>query len=182
MNRSADLLQAGETELFSRLFDQVGPSLLRLACGILLDPREAEDVVQEAFLRLLRVSRNGRLRGDENSSVALLRTIARNLAIDRLRKRKAWDNAQNAGIHDNDDSVETPLAWSEGRELEHRLLALMGHLSPLQRVVFLLRALEGLANRDIAESLGISIEDVKTHLKRSRAKLIPLLQEFEELR
>ncbi|MFH1741181.1 MAG: RNA polymerase sigma factor [bacterium] len=181
MKRPVHSLQTGDADMYGRLFDRVGPALLRLASGILLDSREAEDVLQEAFLRLLKTAREGRLSGGEDCAVGFLRTIARNLAIDRLRKRKVRNDAQSASVHQMESNSETPLAWSEHRELEERLLSLMGNLSALQRVVFLLRALEGLANREIAESLGIGIEDVKTHLKRTRAKLRPLLQDFEEL-
>lgn len=180
MMRSIDVRPTYDGAFYSRLFDRLGVALLRLAAGILLDPHEAEDVVQEAFLRLHDAARRGRLVGGEERAVGLLRTAVRHLAIDRLRRRKVRHEARE--VRDNPETAgeTTPFAWSEGRELEERLLALMGHLSDMQRAAFLLRALDGATNREIAEALGIGLEDVKTHLKRARAKLRPLLQDYKD--
>ena len=180
MMRPIDALRTGDAGFYSRLFDRLGAALLRLATGILLDPREAEDVVQEAFLRLHNTVQRGRLVGGEEEAVGLHRTAVRHPAIDHLRRRKVRHGARE--VRDNPETAAetTPFAWSEGRELEERLLALMGHLSDLQRAVFLLRALDGATNPEIAEALGIGLEDVKTHLKRARAKLRPLLQDYKD--
>lgn len=181
MNDSrADRLPS-EAQDYARLFDRYGPDLLRLAAGILFDPCEAEDVVQDAFMRLYDTVQWGKLKNAENAIPAFLRTTTRNLAIDAFRKRRTRRRyAENEQHAEPPNTPRTPFDWSEDREFERKFYSLLGRLSDLQRATMVLRAVGGESHREIAKALGIGVADVKTHLRRARAKLEPLLSEYED--
>ncbi len=121
-----------------------------------------DDVVQETYTRLLRAKSDGRL----TYAKAFLFTAARNLAIDMFRRRRAT-------VLEPIDEFEALPTLEErcdaGDALEHqqRLDALIEAVASLPercRQVMMLRHLDGLAYKEIAERLGISRETVKVHM------------------
>jgi len=132
---------------------------------LLLDADEAEDVVQDVFLRAFE-----RLRSDEPPQVweAWLVRVAVNACRDRQRsgwwksRRKRVDVGEAAlGIA---PSVE---AQSIGRERQARVWQQLSKLKARQRAVFVLRYIEGWSTEEVASSLGLSTGGVKTHLFRA---------------
>ncbi|MFH1742251.1 MAG: sigma factor, partial [bacterium] len=83
MRDSYAALCEGDPEEYSRLYDEHGMDLLRLATGIVWDAHEAEDIVQEAFLGLYETARRNRLKQGNSAVPGFLRRTTRNLAIDR---------------------------------------------------------------------------------------------------
>ena len=145
--------------LVARLFAEEGHRLVRLVRLFVDDRNAAEDLVQEGFIRLARNA--GRIK-DETKAAAYLRSIVLNLARDHnrrgivsLRHHLPFDQAR-ASTEDEivlrDDQQEVVDAL---RELPHR-----------QRTCIVLRYYEELGIDDIAETLGISRNSVKTHLRR----------------
>jgi RNA polymerase sigma-70 factor (ECF subfamily) len=121
-----------------------------------------DDLVQETYTRVLRAKSDGRL----TYAKAFLFTAARNLAIDMFRRRKV------TAFEPIDELKELP-ALEDQRDaadaLEHqqRLEALIEAVASLPercRQVMMLRHLDGLAYKEIAERLGISRETVKVHM------------------
>ena len=146
--------------LVVRLFEHEGRSLVRLARLFVDDRNAAEDLVQEGFIRL---ARNAHRIRDEAKAAAYLRSIVLNLARDHnrrglvsLRHHLPFDDARASTEDDivlRDDQREVIEAL---RDLPHR-----------QRDCLVLRYYEELGIDDIAETLGISRNSVKTHLKRA---------------
>ncbi|MBA3848505.1 MAG: sigma-70 family RNA polymerase sigma factor [Opitutus sp.] len=123
---------------------------------------ELDDVVQEAFLRVLRAHARGRL----DSPKAFLFATARNLALDRIRHRHVAPSAPLVDaegwdvLYDADDVAETV---ARNQELELLTEAIQS-LPDRCRQVFTLRKVYGLSQSDIARRLGISEHTVSAQL------------------
>ncbi len=129
--------------------------------------QDAEDVVQEAFLRALRFF--GSFRGGDGRSWLL--AIVRNTCRDWLRQHRATAAAFDEELHTPDADVETPetlLVQQADRERVRRALEAL----PIPwREVLILRELEGLSYREIGEVAGIPPGTVMSRLSRARRRL-----------
>jgi RNA polymerase sigma-70 factor (ECF subfamily) len=157
-----------------------------LAYWILGERAEAEDVVQDAFLRAFRAF--GGFRG-ENAKPWLL-AIVRNAAFRALQNRKrsarflilsgdvkGSDGQDVAEMASDDPSAESVLLAAEDRE---RLHAAMGALPVDYREIIVLREMEGLSYSEISEAVAIPIGTVMSRLSRARAELRELLAQRKE--
>jgi RNA polymerase sigma-70 factor, ECF subfamily len=140
-----------------------------LARWLMRNETDAEDVVQEAYLRA--ISHFAGFRGGDGR--AWLLTIVRNGCYDRMKQRGA--SAQNTdfdeGIHSGGRQVpnpETMLLLAERRELLKKSLA---ELPAEYREVLVLRELEQLSYRQIADIVGIPLGTVMSRLSRARQRL-----------
>jgi RNA polymerase sigma-70 factor (ECF subfamily) len=157
-----------------------------LAYWILGERAEAEDVVQDAFLRAFRAF--GGFRG-ENAKPWLL-AIVRNAAFRAIQNRKrsarffilsrdvkGSDGQVVAEMASDDPSAESVLLAAEDRE---RLHAALGSLPIDYREIIVLRELEGLSYSEISEAVAIPIGTVMSRLSRARAELRVLLAQRKE--
>ena len=146
--------------------------LVRLASILLDRTSDCEEVVQDAFVGLLR--RGGAVR-DPAKAPAYLRTAVLNGARSRLRRRRTSDR-HLASVRAPDDApgADEPslLADSSGR-----VVAALRQLPDRQREVLMLRYHLDLSEAEIAATLGISTGSVKTHAHRGLARLADLLEE-----
>lgn len=146
------------------------PLAFRVAVRMLGDRAEAEDLAQEAMLRLWRIAPEWRA-GEARVSTWLYRVVT-NLATDRLRRRRG------VGL---DDVPEMPdgAAGIQERLIEgDRLQALESALAQLparQRQAVVLRHLEGLSNPEIAAAMEIGVEAVESLTARGKRALAVLL-------
>ena len=153
-------------DLVVRLFHAEGRSLVRLARLYVDDRDAAEDIVQEAFLRLAR--RAGRIE-DVGRAPAYLRSIVLNLARDHNRRGLVSLRHHATAGHDVDVSGEVDqLVRSEDNQ---RVIEAVRQLPTRQRDCITLRYFEELGVDAIASTLGLSTNSVKTHLKRAMASL-----------
>lgn len=148
------------------LIENVLPSAARYRAlaGRLLGPGEADDLVQEAYAKLLTVSG---WRSIANP-VAFTLQVVRNLALDRLRRANVvridqFAAADLTGIRD--DGPDPHMIAAERSE-QDRLLALIAGLPRQCRKVTQMRLLEGYSTREIAEMLGLSVSTVEKHLTK----------------
>jgi RNA polymerase sigma-70 factor (ECF subfamily) len=128
----------------------------------------ADDVVQEAFIRAHQSLGSFELGRPFGPWIA---TIAANLALNHVRSPRFREE----GLPETHESVPaatpTPLEGVLDREADAQLRAALEGLPPEQRAVFVLRVVEDLSYREIAESLGISMGTVMSRLARAREKL-----------
>jgi RNA polymerase sigma-70 factor, ECF subfamily len=181
---SLEALRAGERAEFARLVETYSGVIYRLAIKMLEDPQDAEDVLQETFMKAYRHISS--FDGRSKVSTWLYR-IATNEALMLIRRRKNLPvsldepldlqdhEAQPVQIVDWCCLPEEDLMSSEARSyLDHAINTLSASL----RAVFVLREVEGLSTLETAEVLGLSEMAVKTRLSRARMRLRELLSEY----
>jgi RNA polymerase sigma-70 factor, ECF subfamily len=184
----------GDHAAFDRIMRRYNQRLFRLAVGVVGDAAEAEDVLQESYVRAYYAIRDY---AGSGSLGAWLARIVRNEAIDRVRARDhrrvrimlaadlATDDAAgeefvggNAGDQDvSDDSRSDPQAATEIAEVRQTLERAIERLPEQFRSAFMLREVEGLSVEEAAEYLGIPAATVKTRDYRARALLRSYLSE-----
>ena len=158
--------RADRDALVASLFDQEGVRLVRLARLFTDDRNAAEDLVQEAFIRLHRAAH--RL-DDRNKAAPYLRSIVINLARDHNRRGLMSLRHQEAMISHATPDLPEDLAISQDES--GAIIQQLRELSPRQRDCLLLRFYMDLTEVEIAETLGISANSVKTHCRRGMAAL-----------
>jgi RNA polymerase sigma-70 factor, ECF subfamily len=174
---SLEVLKAGDRAEFARLVDTYSGPVYRLALKILGDAQDAEDVLQETFIKAFR--HLSEFEGRSSISTWLYR-IAANESFMLLRRRHPEAVSVEEGTQTADGEQE-PLQivdWcclpeeefltAESREVLDKAI---DHLSPGLKAVFLLRDIEGLSVRETAEALRVSEAAVKTRLLRARLQL-----------
>jgi RNA polymerase sigma-70 factor, ECF subfamily len=175
---SLEALKAGDREAFVRLVDETSGHIYRVAYQMTGDEQDAEDVLQETYIKAFRALPDFEGR---SSLTTWLYRIAVNEALMLVRKR----NPQAISIEDN--TSFDPEAESDGMEIvdfcclpegelltseSRRLLDRAVQNLPVNlRVVFVMRDLEGLSIQETAEALNISENNVKTRLLRARLNL-----------
>ena len=160
----------GDLDAARDLTARLTPRLLGQAFRMLQDRAEAEDVTQEAMLRLWRVAADWR-QGEAQVSTWAYRVVA-NLCLDRLRKRRPVGLDQIAEPEDNAPSV------ADRMQDQTRLRALADALAAMpdrQAQAVALRHLEGLGNPEIAEIMEITVEAVESLTARGKRTLAALL-------
>ena len=165
---------ATETDQFERraaaLFNAEAPSLLHLARFYVDDKTAAEDLVQEAFIRL---SRNMARITDEARSAAYLRSIVINLARDHNRRGLVSLRHHPPAVEDEPSAEEAALGRSARQDVIDALRGLPGR----QRDCLTLRYYYDMSPAEIADGLGLSVNSVKTHLQRGLKALATTLEE-----
>ena len=146
------------------LFAQEGRSLVRLARLFVDDRNAAEDLVQEAFIRLARSAHRIQ---DETKAAAYLRSIVLNLARDSNRKGLV-SLRHHLPFELEQPSVEDEI---ELHESQREVIDALRELPQRQRNALVLRYYEEMGIDEIADAMGISRNSVKTHLQRGLAAL-----------
>jgi len=186
---SLESLRAGDRAEFVRLVETYSGSIYRLVYRILENQQDAEDALQEAFIKAFRsLTGHSRSSFDGRSSLATwLYRIATNEALMILRrhKRPVFSIDTPDG---NEDEEQEPLQivdWCCVPEIElmsaearSTLEAAIQRLPKSLGVVFLLREIEGLSTQETAEVLSMTETAVKTRLSRARLKLREMLSGY----
>jgi len=166
----------GDNAAASALVMRLTPRVLGYAARVLGDRAEAEDVVQEAMLRLWRIAPDWR-QGEAKVTTWLYRVTV-NLCTDRLRKSgRSVDIDAVAEPDDGRASVEATLIETD------RAAALQTALETLperQRQAVVLRHIEGLSNPEIAGMMDIGTEAVESLTARGKRALVRILSDRRE--
>lgn len=172
----------GDENAFRALVARVAPTVYRIAYRMLGRDAEAQDVVQETFIRVWQ--QLGKVR-DHAAIKAWICRIARNLCADRLRaeKRRPADALDEAELSDLAAAIEragrapkTPEEQVVSAEERAALLALVATLREKHRMVLLLRMVEGMRCEEIAATLGCPVGTVESRLHRARGELAGKLE------
>jgi RNA polymerase sigma-70 factor (ECF subfamily) len=155
--------------------------VLRITRAVLRDEHLGADAAQEAFVRLWRRMVGGGAALERPD--AWLRRAALCSALDLARRRevRTRDEAHAAEVESLAPAAGvSPLAQIGETELRERLERALTHLAEGQRTVFVLRHEGGLALREVAEALGVSLPTVKTQFARACLKLQAHLSAFRD--
>jgi RNA polymerase sigma-70 factor (ECF subfamily) len=165
----------GESDEFRTLVERYGRTLFRLAFRITGNEADAEDVVQESFIRAYRGLPQYDGRAGFQSWIC---RIASNYALDLLaaRKRRNWE--QIDGDEEHSGALESlpaggasPERLALNSQLRRHVESAMGGLTDLERAAFVLRHFEGLSLEEIGRALGISLNSVKQGVFRAVQKM-----------
>jgi RNA polymerase sigma-70 factor (ECF subfamily) len=162
----------GNTGLFELLMRRYNERLYRAARAIVRDEQEAEDIMQQAYVNAFTHLRQ--FTGAARFSTWLTQ-IAINESLARVRRRgryEAFDDERPiVEIFPFRNPAENPERQAFTGELRHLLEWAIDALPDGMREVFVLRDVEGLSTSEVAQSLGVSEDVVKTRLSRGRAAL-----------
>jgi RNA polymerase sigma-70 factor (ECF subfamily) len=171
----AEIIQqvlAGNTALFELLMRRYNERIYRAARSIVRDEQEAEDIMQQAYVNAFTHLRQ--FNGSAQFSTWLTR-IAINEALARVRRRGRYeafdDDLSNVEPFMSTNPVQSPERQAFAGELRGLLEWAIDTLPDGMREVFVLRDVEGLSTAEVAESLDVSEDVVKTRLSRGRAAL-----------
>ena len=175
-NRLAQLARSGDRSAFGQLVDLYKDKIFHLAYRMTGSRQEAEDIVQETFMRVY--ANLDKYDSRWKFSTWIFR-IGNNLCIDRLRKRRpTWSlDAENpdadggdgyAMLPTNDASPEDRMVLSE---MQKNIRDAIAQLPDKYRSVVVLRYLQDLSLNEIADILELPVSTVKTRLHRGRESL-----------
>jgi len=174
----------GDSGAFNELAERYQRNIFRLAQNITQNREDAEDVLQEAFLKAYEHLPD--FHGDSKFYTWIVR-IAVNEALMKLRKRK-WDKTVwlDEPVDTGEDAIAREIAvWEDNpeqryskEELHDILDKAVNGLAPPYRTVFVLRDMEGLSTEETAEALELSVPAVKSRLLRARLQLRDKLTAF----
>ena len=171
------LAKEGDEEAFTTLVNRFSGKIFRLAQHITQNQEDAEDVLQEAFLKAY--THLNSFAGNSKFYTWIVR-IAVNESLMKLRKRKSdklvsLDEPVDTG---EEEVVREVAVWEQTPETKFTQTELRGildgaveELDPIYRTVFLLRDVEELSTEETAEALDLTVPAVKSRLLRARLQL-----------
>jgi RNA polymerase sigma-70 factor (ECF subfamily) len=162
----------GDERAFRRLVDRHLPTVLAIARRMLKDDAEAEDVAQDALLRLWRNAAGLEL--GPGGVRPWLRRVASNLCIDRVRARR---NTTPSDVMPEESEPPAQVRHLAERELGVRVDAALKALPERQRLALTLFHYEGMSQIEVGQVMGISDEAVESLLARARRTLKGTLRE-----
>jgi RNA polymerase sigma-70 factor, ECF subfamily len=176
---------SGDARAFGELVGRYHGRLLNFTHRMIGDRERAEDLVQEAFIR---VSRHLHRFDPSKKFSTWVYTIASNLAKNELRSHRRsplvfYQSARAPGDEDHsplqyEDSRSRPDDMFAGRQLKELVEATLARLSPQYRQVLILREFEGRSYEEIAEIAGCNLGAVKSRLHRARACFAALITPY----
>lgn len=171
--------QRGEPRALRRLLEAAAGPAWRFSRGFCRDPDDAEDLVQDVLVTLLRTL--PRFRGDSSLSTWIY-TVARRACARRRRRRQRFESSDRsaaAALERRMDPAATPPQQLERSELAAALESAIASLPDAQKQVLVMRDVEGLSAAEVATVLGIGDRAVKSRLHRARvalrARLLPYI-------
>jgi RNA polymerase sigma factor (sigma-70 family) len=150
---------------FEHLIQQLSHKLYGSAYRILRNQEEAEDVVQEVFIKLWNMSEK---LDQYNSIDALATAMTRNYCIDLIRKQKHYSTVEYNIIDHQNITSPSPHEQMENTESGEILNIIIGSLPESFRIVIKLRDIEGASYEEIAEKTDQNINTLRVTLSRAR--------------
>jgi RNA polymerase sigma-70 factor (ECF subfamily) len=177
----------GSQPAFRALVERHQRKVFAMALAMLKDADAARDVVQDAFIKVHQ--HLGDFHGQSGFYTWLYR-IAMNLCIDRTRRSKRFAHVEfdDAQAHEGGGDFEVapvrlgfdPAQALTDKEIRQRVLAALDELSPNHRAVIVMREVEGLSYKEIADAMGCSQGTVMSRLFHARRRMQELLKPLVE--
>ncbi|MCH9809470.1 MAG: sigma-70 family RNA polymerase sigma factor [Alphaproteobacteria bacterium] len=159
----------GDRAAFSRLYDATSAKLYGVIIRIVRDRARSDDLLQEVYLRIWQ--RSGSFNPDRASPITWMATIARNAAIDEVRKSARQYHTVDIDVSDVPDATPRADAVIEQSEAWQRLEGCLETLEQDHRSVVKQAYLEGLSREEISTRMKMPVGTVKTWLHRSLKRL-----------
>jgi RNA polymerase sigma-70 factor (ECF subfamily) len=167
----------GDSEAFRALVERHSRRAFQLAYRMTGNEQDAEDVVQESFIRAYR--QLGRFQARAHFGTWLHRIVA-NCSVDLIRSRRArYDHTSTDALEaadQPDTGAPNPERLAASAQIQRTVSAAMSDLSPLERAAFTLRHYEGRSIADIGKTLGLGTSATKHSVFRAVRKLRAALE------
>lgn len=160
-------IAAGDMDALHRLYDAVSENVYGFALSLVRDPHDAEDVLQDTFLRIYRSAAGYCPQG---KPLAWIFTIVRSIALDKRREQARTLSVEEVAA----DAIDA--ADTDGLLLLH---ALLNRLSEEDRQILILHAVVGLKHREIAVVMGMPLGTVLSRYRRALNRLKTIAKEEE---
>lgn len=177
---SPDLIrraQTGDRQALVRLVETYQGAVYPLALAVMHDRADAADMTQETFVRLLRCLPT--YRGDGGSFTSWVHRMTVNICLDTLRHRQRSATAPLETVQEREpasaDVWEQPEWRVESSESAREVHAALGELPAPQRQALTLHYFEGRPYGEIAASMGVPLNTVKSHILRGKERMARLL-------
>ncbi len=167
----------GDQAALAELIRRYQHRLYQVAYRLLKDPLEAEDALQEVFLKVYEHAHRFEPRATVS---AWLHRITANHCLNMLRQRHPQESLDREDFPPVPDPRATPLETLEEQDLSRRLESLLAALPENQRRALILKRFAGLSYQEIGEEMGLSPQAVDGLLKRARQFLKKALQDYLE--
>ena len=165
----------GDVEALEVLLRQVQPQLYRFSMKMCRHTQDAEDVLQDSMLTLARSFKD--FKGMSSLSTWLF-TIVRSFCIKKRRKSKFAPSHESSlqemvlsGHTEPESSLPSPEKLVESAEVWREVQAAIQRIEPAYREILVLRDIEGLSAKEVAEIVELSVGAVKSRLHRARSEL-----------
>jgi RNA polymerase sigma-70 factor, ECF subfamily len=160
----------GDKDAFRTIVGEYSDYVYAIAFRVLGSSEDARDMVQETFIK---VWRNIEKYKPAVKFSTWLYTIATNLCIDKLReqKRAPLDSYPESGIPNNLMEPEIGTNSIDYKQLEVLIAKMTGNLPPMQKMVFVLKDIEGLSSDEIEQITGMTKEQIKSNLHYARKEI-----------
>jgi RNA polymerase sigma-70 factor, ECF subfamily len=161
----------GDIQAFEKIYKTYASFVYNVAFRLVATREDAEEITQEVFLIIHRKLNSFMFRSSLKTWVY---RVTANCALNFLNKR----NKEQKGRVGFDDVLATAASPNEVRvkmeseDQGHKVKALLNTLNPDERACVVLRNIEGLSYQDIARSLNVNLNTVRTRLKRAREKML----------
>lgn len=167
---------SGDRAAFARLFDRHQASVVRFCRRFVGDGARAEELAQDVFIKLFRSAKSYQ---PQARFQTFLFRVATNTCLNDLRRPagkaevlEAKVNDDDASVFDTDADAATPLHALEAKELEAAVAKAMNKMSDRERAAFAMCRFEGMAYRDIAETLEATESAVKSLIHRATVQVM----------
>ncbi len=169
-----DKVIQGDTQAFAVLVDRYKHMVFTLAMKMLKNKEEAEEVAQDVFLKVFQALPT--FKGDSKFSTWIYR-IAYNRSLDYLKKQGRTLNttAIDAQKEFNIPALDNTLDVLDSKERKHTIKEAMNELAADDTLVLTLHYFEELSLKEISKVMGITVDNVKVRLFRSRKRLAAIL-------
>jgi len=161
----------GDMKAFEEIYKAASGFVYNVALRITNNSSDADDVTQEVFVKIHRSLKEF---GFRSAFKTWIYRIAANTAINYYRQRARYERGKveyDPDVHDR-EAPDDKGKELERQDAEGKVAALLDNLDPDQRACIVLREIEELDYRTIADTLGININTVRSRLKRAREKLL----------
>lgn len=169
---------SGDLKAFEAIYKSASSFVYNIAWRIVQNKEDAEEVTQEVFLILYHKLKSFRF---ESSFKTWVYRITANSAVNFAKKHSRHKDKSV----EYDEQIMPVAVQSEvhenmaKQEQEKKIEALLSHINPDQRACIVLRNIQGLSYEEIAETLKININTVRTRLKRAREKMLSIRKQVD---
>lgn len=179
INEELKLVEAakrGDSFAMKKLYENNYSSVCRLAGRYTGNREDAEDIVQDVFIKAFNSLDKFRFVNEQSSFGGWVYRICINLSLNYVKKRKRVADSDNSKGSEPVSDDRSPDVIYRDSEIERSINRAMENLSPKQKMIFVLKHFEGLKISEIAEKMECSVGSVKKQLFRSTEKLQRVLK------